>query len=48
MAKLVGDDASEKAKRVADLMQIIAELTNELCCAKISPYNSSKSDRPKR
>ena len=29
MAKLVRDDASEKAKRVADLMQIITELTNE-------------------
>ena len=29
MAKLMGDDAGEKAKRVADLMQVIAELTNE-------------------
>jgi len=29
MAKLRGDDAGEKAKRVADLMQVIAELTNE-------------------
>ncbi len=29
MAKLMGDDAGEKAKRVADLMQVIAGLTNE-------------------
>ena len=29
MSKLVGDDAGGKAERVADLMQMIAELTNE-------------------
>ncbi len=29
MAKLVGDDAGGKAERMTDLMQVIAELTNE-------------------
>ena len=29
MAKLVGDDAGGKAKRVADLMQVITKLTNQ-------------------